>query len=234
MTMSFAQSTRKLHISAEGILSAECLLADGEHWKVSTFDLHKYLGNINGELKWGFKDFHHTSEGFRVEGTKLFAKCKLTDGRAIKECWFDLATRLRSDNGVIVVIEYNESLSTMLSEVPWMKFKVVAEPDFSLIAAHPVMQATMNKIAHSTVEHVTAQMSSIMALAIAGAIEVVTKSAYEHISQSMEVMVQGVSANAQVHASVNTASKLHIFGEDVVLSKDVKEVSLVNGVNGKY
>ncbi|KAF9066213.1 hypothetical protein BDP27DRAFT_1365826 [Rhodocollybia butyracea] len=236
MTMSFAQSTRKHHVSAEGILSAECLLADGEHWKVSTFDLHKYLGNINGELKWGYKDFHRTSEGFRIEGTKLFAKCKLSDGHAIKECWFDLAARLRSDNGVIVVIEYNESLSTMLSEVPWMKFKVVAEPDFSIIAAHPVMQATMNKIAHSTVEHVTAQMSSIMALAIAGAIEVVTKSAYEHISQSMEVMVQGVSAHAQVHSSVNTGSKLHVFGEDIVLSRDVKEMEIkeVSLVNGKH
>lgn len=222
--MSFAQSTKNLKISEAGVLSAECLLADGEHWKLSTFDLYKYLGNVKGELTWGDKDFHRTSECFRFEGTKLFAKCKLSDGKAIKESWFDIATKLRSDNGVIVVIQYDEGLSTMLSEVPWMKFKVVAEPDFSVIASHPVMQATMHKIAQSTVDHVTAQMSSIMALAIAGAIEVVTKSAYEHISQSMEVMVQGVTADAQVHASVNTASKLQTFGEEIGLTKEVKGV----------
>jgi hypothetical protein len=229
--MSFAQSTRKYHVSAEGVLSAECLLADGEHWKVSTFNLYKYLGIVNGELKWGFTDFHRTASAFRFEGTKLFVKY-IINGQP-KECWFDLAVRLRSDNGVIVVIEYNESLSTMLSEVPWMKFKVVAEPDFSIIAAHPVMRATMNRIAESTVEHVTAQMTSIMTLAIAGAIEVVTKSAYEHISQSMEVMVQGVSVNAQVHASANTASKLHTFGEEIVLTRDVKDVKEISLGNGK-
>ncbi|KAF9058693.1 hypothetical protein BDP27DRAFT_559282 [Rhodocollybia butyracea] len=229
MTMSFAQNTRNLHISAKGVLSAECLLADGKHWRGYTFDLYKYLGIIHGELKWGYKDFHHASEGFRFEGTRLFVSCKLIDGRT-KECWFDLATKLRVDNGVIVVVAYDAGLSTMLSEVPWMKFKVVAEPDFSVIAAHPVMQATMHKIAQSTVEHVSAQMSSIMSLAIAQAVEVVSKSAYEHISQSMEVMVQGVSVNAQVHPSVNTPSKLHIFGDDIMLTKDVKEVLLADGV----
>lgn len=224
--MSFAQTTRKLQVSEKGVLTAECLQvrADGEHWKVSTFDLYKYLGNIKGDLKWGDKDFHLTSEGFRFEGTKLFAKCQVWNNntKSTKECWFDLATRLRCDDGVILAIEFDEGLSTMLSEVPWMKFKVVAEPDFSVIATHPVMQATMQKIAKSTVEHVTAQMSSIMALAIAGAVEVVTKSAYEHISQSMEVMVQGVSGNAHVHGSVNTPSKLQTLGEDFVLTKEVK------------
>ncbi|KAF9058608.1 hypothetical protein BDP27DRAFT_1432480 [Rhodocollybia butyracea] len=221
-TMSFAQSTRKLHISAAGVLSAECLLADGKSWRVSTFDLYKYLGIIHGELKWGYKDFHHASESFRIEGTKLVVKCKLNGGQT-KECWFDLAIKLRVDNGVIIVIEYHKGLSTMFSEVPWMKFKVVAEPDFSVFATHSVMQATMQKIAQSTVEHVSAQMTSVMSQAIAQAIEVVAKSAFEHISQIMEVMVQDLSIDAQAHASVNTASKLQISHQNILSNGDVKD-----------
>ncbi|KAF9058609.1 hypothetical protein BDP27DRAFT_562503 [Rhodocollybia butyracea] len=224
MTMSLAQSSRNLQISAEGVLSAECLLADGEHWRVSTFDLYNYLGINQGELKWGYKDFHHACEHFRSEGTKLMVRCKLADGQT-KECWFNLANKLRVDNGVIVVIEYHESLSTMFSEVPWMKYKIVAEHDFSLLTSHPVMQATMHRIAQSTMEHVSTQTSSIMSLAIAQAIEVVSKSAYEHISQSLEVMVQGVGRNAQVHLSGNTPSKLHciVDGDIMLTNKDVKD-----------
>ena len=217
MTMPFSQTTKSLTVSSGGVLSAQCLTYDMQ-WKVSTFDLFKYIGNVNGDLTWGSHDFHRSSDGFRFEGTKLFAKCKHHDGK-IKESWLDLSTKLRCDNGVIVAIEFDEKLSTVLSQVPWMRFKVVAEPDFSAIMQHTVIQATMDKIAKSTVEHVTAQMSSIITLAVAAAIETVTHSAYEHISQSMEVMLHGVAMDAHVHRSVSAGSKLREFSEETLLHK---------------
>ena len=87
----------------------------------------------------------------------------------------------------------------MLSEVPWMKFKVIAEPDFSVFAHHPVMQSTLVQIATTTVEHVTAKFEALMALALAETVKIVTQSAMEHVEQSLVVLTQNLSAGSFSH-----------------------------------
>ena len=79
------------------------------------------------------------------------------------------------------IMAYDEKLSVMLSEAPWMKFRVIAEPDFSVFTRHPVMQSTLTQIATTTVEHVTAKFEALMAAALAETIQIVTQSAIEHV-----------------------------------------------------
>ena len=101
------------------------------------------------------------------------------------------------------IIAYDEKLSVMLSEVPWMKFRVIAEPDFSVFTRHPVMQSTLTQIATTTVEHVTAKFEALMALALAETIQVVTQSAMEHVEQSLIVLTQNLSAAAGGYAHLH-------------------------------
>ncbi|KAF7975676.1 hypothetical protein HWV62_8775 [Athelia sp. TMB] len=212
MTMQFAESCRNLKLDG-AMLLAECLLADGTTWKQSTFDLNTCIGNIDGQLSWDYADFLKTAENqtAQIEGTFLVTRCQRANSGEYADTRLDLAARLRNDNGVVVVIARNEKLSTMLTEVPWMRFSVVAEPDFSVFTTHPVMQEAMAKIAQTTVEHVTKQMASIITVAIAEATVVVAASAMEHVSQSMEVMLSAIGgeAVADINRSVSDAGYLH-------------------------
>ncbi|KAF7978664.1 hypothetical protein HWV62_45190 [Athelia sp. TMB] len=216
MTMPFVESCRRWELKGS-ILHLECLLADGHTWKETTFDLNSCIGNIDGQLTWDKKDFLKTSEHHKahLEGAFLVARCQRAQSAAYVDSRLDLATRLRNDNGVIVLIAHNEKLSMMLTEVPWMKFRVVAEPDFSVFTTHPVMRETMTRIAETTVEHVTKQMASIIAVAIAEATVVVTASAMEHVSQSMEVMLSSIGGEtvADIDHSASHAGHLHTLGK---------------------
>ena len=80
-----------------------------------------------------------------------------------------------------------------------MKFKVIAEPDFSVFARHPVMQSTLVQIANTTVQHLTAKFEALMSIALAETIQTVTQSAMEHIEQSVVVLTQNLSAGAPAH-----------------------------------
>ena len=73
----------------------------------------------------------------------------------------DLRTRLCNANGLLIIVELNKKLSVMLSEVPWMKFKVIAEPDLNIFARNTVMKETLAHIAETTVKHATRQMHEV-------------------------------------------------------------------------
>jgi len=211
--MRFSESCRNWKLVGH-ILHVQCLLADGHTWKDTTFDLDTRIGIHDGELHWDMHGFSHHSTDWHLEGTFLVVTCKKHHSTEHHKTRLDLSLRLRNDNGYIIVIAHSEKLSTMLTEVPWMKFRVVAEPDFSVFTTHPVMQHTMARIAESTAQHVSKQMSEMMAAAIAAATVAVTASAMEHISQSMEVMLSSISGDmsaATIEHSTSHFSHLHKF-----------------------
>jgi len=215
MVMPLHESCRKFELK-ESSLFVECMLADGITWKLATFDLSTCIGNIDGKLTWGKTDFRSSSRDIRLEGTVLIAHCRKAHGsNEWVESRLDLAARIRNDNGILILIESNEKLSKMLTEVPWMKFKVVAEPDFSAFTKHPVMQETMHKIAQSTAEHVSKRMAEIMTAAIAAASVAVYESAMAHVEQSMEVMLStigGEAAAATIEHSHTHHGHLYMHG----------------------
>jgi len=205
------ESCSKLRVE-HGILYAECLRYDGSRCE-SSIDLNQYLGNIDGVLTWGLKAFTKSCKNITIQdGFWIVAECQRANGKEHILSKFDLRTRFRNENGVLVVIVIDQKFSKMLTEVPWMKFKVIAEPDLSVFASHPVVKETMVKVAESTVQHVTMQMSQMITAAIQQAITVVTASAIQHISTEMDMIVRetvGFDAVAHVHPSCTEGEYLH-------------------------
>ncbi|KIJ40902.1 hypothetical protein M422DRAFT_68425 [Sphaerobolus stellatus SS14] len=212
-----------------GLLWADCIQWDAtETRKRLSFAINEYIGNIDGQLVWDGKSKNFVASCKSIEikdGYWLVAECKRA-GNTNEYVWskFDLRTKLRNDHGRIVEIVFDAKLSKMLTEVPWMKFKVIAEPDLSIFAGHPVIKDTMVKIAQSTVQHVTMQMSLRLQAAIELAIKEVTISAIQYIHTEMDMVVRettGVGA-AQVHASCTGGQYLHEMKYDDLSS--LKEI----------
>lgn len=176
---------------------------DNHTYKLSTVDLNKFIGNINGKLCWGHSNFVGSSRNIKLQGLRLVAECQTNDGKVWKESSLDLHHNLRNRNGCLEVImqKCDEKMSVMLSEVPWMKFKVVAEPDVSILTSHPAVKQAMASIAETTVTHVATSMHSMINTAIEQAIVAVTASAIEHITTTMTVMMEATTAHAHVRNS---------------------------------
>ncbi|KIJ39147.1 hypothetical protein M422DRAFT_49707 [Sphaerobolus stellatus SS14] len=198
-----------------GLLWADVLQWDGaETRKRLSFPINDFLGNINGVLVWDGKarNFMASSRNISIkDGYWLVAECRRANSSEYVWAKFDLRTKLRNDHGRIIEIVFDGKLSRMLTEVPWMKFKVIAEPDLSVFAGHAVVKDTMLKIATSTVQHVTAEMSLRLQAALELAIKEVTISAMQYIHTEMEMVVRetsGVGA-AQAHASCTGGQYLH-------------------------
>ncbi|KIJ40393.1 hypothetical protein M422DRAFT_68535 [Sphaerobolus stellatus SS14] len=224
-TMEYSSSTKVMKTALEescfnlafegGLLWADVLQWDGPGTrKRLSFAINEYLANINGVLVWDgkVKNFMASSRNISIkDGYWLVAECRLANSSEYVWAKFDLRTKLRNDHGRIIEIVFDGKLSKMLTEVPWMKFKVIAEPDLSVFAGHPIVKDTMVKIAQSTVQHVTAEMSLRLQAALELAITEVTVSAMQYIHTEMEMVVRetsGVGA-AQVHASCTGGQYLH-------------------------
>ena len=192
-----------------------------------TFVINEYLANIGGKLVWdaSIKNFLATCRNISIkDGYILIAECLSANGVDYVWSEFDLRTKLRVDHGELVEIIFDTKLTKMLTEVPWMKFKVIAEPDLSVFAGHPVIKDTMVKIAQSTVQHVTLQMSQRLQAAIQLAISEVTLSAIQYINSEMDLVVQQTSGlgAAEVHASCTNGQYLHqMYAQDLAPFKEI-------------
>ncbi|KAF9485093.1 CNVH-domain-containing protein [Pholiota conissans] len=183
---------------------------DGRVTHVS-FDLDVCIGNVNGALVWDASGFSKSCTSIALEGYFLTAKCRhpvQADQYLVSR--IDLRTRLRVQGDVLIFIETNKKLSMMLSEVPWMKFKVIAEPDLSVFSKHPVVQQTMTRIAESTVEHVTTEMHRMLTIAMEEAIVAITASAMKHVSEQMTLTVEEAANYAVASPSATEAEFLRI------------------------
>ncbi|KAF9552060.1 hypothetical protein CPC08DRAFT_308628, partial [Agrocybe pediades] len=192
------------------VLYLDCQRLDGSV-VTSHINLDEIVGFVNGQLVWDQAGFSKHVYDVHLEGFFLVAKFKVNGTEHTVR--LDLRTRLRNKDGVIILMELNAKLSMMLSEVPWMKFKVIAEPDLSIFAKHPVMQETLVRIAETTVEHVTVEMHKMLTIAMESAITAITASAMQHVQAQMETLVMDVAGQATASASITGAESLHLFGQ---------------------
>ena len=180
----------------------------------TSIDLNLYIGNVNGRLQWDATGFSKTCNSIHLEGFFLVANCLVHAHGNQKEHYvtsrLDLRTHFRISGGIIIYVETNKKLSMMLSEVPWMKFKVIAEPDLSVFGSHPVVKQTLSRIAESTVEHVTVEMHKMLTIAMEEAIVAITASAMKHVSLQMEHTVRDAVGYAAASPSVTEAEYLRI------------------------
>ena len=198
-------------------LHADCKKVDGciQH---SHIDLNECIGFIDGRLEWdlkGFKDhcFEYTLEDFFLVCKYYHPEGKYQhEGKKYHTCRLDLRSRICNLDGILILIELNRKLSIMLSEVPWMKFKVIAEPDLSIFARDAVMKETLEYIAETTVKHVTTEMHERLTIAMEIAIKLVTESAMSHVHCKLEELVKETVGCATARASITAAECLHLYG----------------------
>lgn len=227
MKTTLAEACTGLKISIIGILTGQCLKWNGSYVEAS-FDVNEYIANENGRLVWdgqkskNFKD--SCTDIVIVDRFILKASCRTADGRNSVVSTFDLSTRLRIHDGRIVIINFDEKFTKMFTEVPWMKFKVVAEPDFSVLAGQTVVRDTMIKIATSTVQHVTVEMEAKIRAAIAVAIQEVSVSATQYIQTELNLALRQTSTgrSAQINPSCTYTQPLHqMIPQDLIPFQDI-------------
>ena len=182
----------------------------------TSIDLDLYIGIVNGQLQWGATGFSKACQSFYLDGFFLVVQIPVpatnnTYKLELLTLRLDLRTHFRiSGSGILIYLETNKKLSMMLSEVPWMKFKVIAEPDLSVFASHPVIKHTLARIAESTVEHFTINMHRMLTIAMQEAIVAITTSVMKHVSMEIERSVRDAVGHAGAGLSVTEAEYLHI------------------------
>ena len=116
--------------------------SDG-HVSHTSIDLNLYIGNVNGRLQWDATGFSKTCKSIHLEEFFLVADCLVPTQHGQKEHYvtthLDLRTHFRIAGEILIYIKTNKKLSMMLSEVPWMKSKVITEPDLSVFSSHLVV-----------------------------------------------------------------------------------------------
>jgi hypothetical protein len=204
----------KFYISKEtGTLIVEDVLVRGAP-TVLRFELGDHLGIVDGHLAWGYKGFHKLCDDISViaedDGIILEVSYAYKAGSTPTILRFNLSDVLCVFHGQIQLRYTAAGMSVMLSEVPWMKFKVIAEPDYSIFAQDPVVKMMMSRIAQSTVEHVTVEMSAHITAAMESAVSVVMASAMQHVSEQLQAIVQGATVVGKAHAATTSFESLHI------------------------
>lgn len=94
--MSFSNSSQKIYLMGN-ILHSTCQRKDGS-WIESEIVLDDYIGNIDGELKWGKNNFTKTSRNINVEYNILRCESKDRDGNW-KLTMIDLDERITNNDG---------------------------------------------------------------------------------------------------------------------------------------
>lgn len=212
----------KLHLE-RSILHAQCRKMDGTSgYASSKLDLNDYIGIVNGKLVWGRSGFYAICEKVRLEGYKLVVECRDRKGDLVTSR-LDLTRYLQTyDGGLGVnVAESNHEISTLFSEAPWIKFKVVTEPDASVDIGVPFKSA-FQEIAHATSKHVTAIMT-----------EEITESVTQEVMASMTDQAKASvtqqvadSMNAKIEEAFATAKKAVLYACDEMISAAVKNVTI--------
>ncbi|KAF5372631.1 hypothetical protein D9758_005266 [Tetrapyrgos nigripes] len=144
-------------------LHAECLKLDGSY-AVQTLDLAKYIGVVNGHLVWGCRDFHSACRSVKLEGYVLHAECH-DEKKVVIKSSLDLSRYLHSYDGVLsvkVTVDSSE-LSKLFSEARWLKFRVVTEPDSSVVVGGSAFKSVFHSLAEATSAYVHTEMTQYLA-----------------------------------------------------------------------
>ncbi|KAE9384034.1 hypothetical protein BT96DRAFT_982386 [Gymnopus androsaceus JB14] len=127
----FKHTVSSLHLDGD-ILHAQCLKSNRTYGS-SKLNLSECIGIVCGKLIWGRRDFCSHCKSVKLEKFTLIAEC-VYKGETIKST-LDLTRYLQSYNGTLglKVAKPSPELSSLFSESRWMKFKIVTEPDASVV-----------------------------------------------------------------------------------------------------
>ena len=106
--MSFTNTCKDIKLEAPATLVAQCKTLDNSTYKESKLPLDTLIGNVEGDFRWGFRDFSKTAEnitititGSNVKSVELTADLKTTAGGKVKRV-LNLNTNIANKNGVLI------------------------------------------------------------------------------------------------------------------------------------
>jgi hypothetical protein len=181
------------------------------------FNLAESLGVNDGKLSWGYKNYHIVCKDLKIvaEDDSVYIE-GFYEGEGDSEVEpgtlrFDLNEMLCIYQRQIFIRLPSLASGMTLTEVPWMKFKVVAEPDLAAFARDPVMKAMLSRISQQTAEYMRREMKAKIDRAIEASITQVMNEAIKHAAETMESVVQAVAANREgmVMSSQTLYNALH-------------------------
>ncbi|KAF5372508.1 hypothetical protein D9758_005255 [Tetrapyrgos nigripes] len=210
-------------------LHAECLTLDGSY-AVQTLDLAKYIGVVNGHLVWGCRDFHSACRSVKLEGYVLHAECH-DEKKVVIKSSLDLSRYLHSYDGVLsvkVTVDSSE-LSKLFSEARWLKFRVVTEPDSSVVVGGSAFKSVFHSLAEATSAYVHTEMTQYLADTIGQdikslLIEKVRAEMTETVTASMTMALQK-QLSEKIEVAFAATKKTVIESCDEVINVAVNKVS---------
>ena len=97
--MSISTTCRKVSI-IEGILSAECLKADNVTYVMSSISLDAFLGNVDGKLIQGGRNFSQSAQDVGIIGGVMYATLQAFGDQYV-HAKFDLQQLIVNNDGVL-------------------------------------------------------------------------------------------------------------------------------------
>lgn len=172
----------------------------------SSLDLDFNVGNIDGTLRWGYKDFSKSCTKWGLRGTVLYASCRPSNSEGFRYSELDLNQCIYISGGVLCAVAHVD-FSDFMSETSWMNFKVVAEPDMGKLFTHPAFRGSVSGIAERAVAHVMEKTQNVLQAIITEALGAIQESAKEYI----ESEIKTVMYTTHLHKSQSEHRKLKIF-----------------------
>ncbi|THU92004.1 hypothetical protein K435DRAFT_800806 [Dendrothele bispora CBS 962.96] len=189
-------SADKLRLQGS-VLHADFRKADGG-FASSTIDLDEYIGVVSGKLVWGRKGFRSECTNIRLEEYTIKVECRDEETHSSVTADLDLTRYLQVYDGVLgvkVAEVPNAELSNLFSEVRWMKFKVVTEPDASVAVKNPAFKGAISSLAELTSRHVVTDLSEDLKKSVA--MEIKEAMGNKIKAQVTKVVVEALSEQAR-------------------------------------
>ena len=114
------------------------------------------------------------------------------------------------------------SYESVLSEVPWLKFKIIAEPDMSIFSRDHRLQAFITEITETSINSVTEQIMGELNTRVEQLIQGISQVITERMSTVRDTVIDNITS---MSASVSTMTEFQTL--------EVKFVAAQESVGGK-
>ncbi|KAF7326771.1 Cyanovirin-N domain protein [Mycena venus] len=165
--------------------------ASGAQFNLTTLNLDEHVGNLDGELVWGYEKFSASCKNVRLEGTLLIASCERGNKEWI-EATLDLDEHITytTTRRCFEAILPDPAFTEMMSSAAWMNVAVITQPDMRGFLTNPAFQETIKGVARRAVEEVINEMREEMSRAVEKAVTQVSIRAEEHVQYEMQSLTK--------------------------------------------
>ncbi|KIK69540.1 hypothetical protein GYMLUDRAFT_236053 [Collybiopsis luxurians FD-317 M1] len=176
----------------KSVLHAKCRIFGVRELSSTQLDLNPYIGVVNGKLVWGREGFYAACKNIHLEGFILHAECE-DESKNVVRSTLDLSRYLCVYNGILSVKVATDMtyLSGLFADAPWLKFKVVTEPNANGVlgaVGEGAVKSAFSALAKTTSKHVEAEIKQEYSV-----------SAAEYLKDAMTVEVKAQLTEAVAH-----------------------------------